>query len=132
MAYDPLVMPTPPSTSPDFAATSLYLQRSANAIAKAATSFMDSLSELKAIDFSQVGDLPDFNSVVWLGSMQDAMVRPTRPTVDTSITDLLAQLNALVAPTAPSNTFAYTDTGYTSALRQPLIEKMLNDILNGS
>lgn len=130
MSYVPLVIP-PFVGTPTFATTANWVASVAQPIAESSQSFMNDLAELKSIDFSQMGNLPVFNSVVWLGTNPGSVARPTRPTISFNITSLLAQLGALVAPTAPVDTFSYTEPGYTSALRPAMLDKLLTDLLNG-
>jgi len=134
--YVPLEFPELEGTGAGDAVTmediATWLTEVSQSIVDSGNSYLDSLAELKSIDFSQMGDLPVFNSVVWLGTNPSNIERPVRPTISVgSIDALLARLNTLVAPTAPSNTFNYSDPGYTSTLRGPMIEKLLNDLLNG-
>jgi hypothetical protein len=128
--YVPLVMPTMTGTA-DFTKAANFLSEAAANLVESGNSFLATLTELKAIEFSQVGDLPQFNSVVWLGTTPSTLARPDRPTVDTNVSDLLDQLRALIAPTAPVDTFNYSEPGYSSPLRSPLIEKLLYDLVNG-
>ncbi len=137
--YIPLVLPAAPQPPTAQSAQQAYNQKVQNWLAECAgtviassESFLNSMVDLKAIEYSQVGDLPDFKSVVFLGNMSDSLVRPTRPSIDTSVVDLLAALNALTIPAAPNVAFNYTDPGYISSLRDPLHTKLLNDLLYGS
>lgn len=126
-----LTLPTMPSNA-DYSQTATFLAGTSSAISSAAMQFLNDLASYAAIEFSQVGDLPNFQSVVWLGQSAAVLDRPTRPTLELgNINDLLAQLRALVAPTAPTEEFSYTDPGYASSLRQTMIDKLLYDMVNG-
>lgn len=134
--YAPLSMPTM-QTNDDgevtFSNAADYISEAATAVNEAAQSFLTALADLGAIDItSTIGDLPQFNSLVWLGDSAAALQRPARPTMTLgNINDLLDALNQLSLPTVPTNTFNYVDPGYSSALRDPMINKLLTDLLNG-
>lgn len=130
MAYEPLVLPTFSGT-PNYASSITFMSQTASAIARSAQSFVTDLTALKNTDFSSVGDLPAFNSTVWLGQSTNVLERPTRPTIDVNVDDFLVQLRNLAAPVAPTETFTYTDPGYSSAMRDAMIEKLLTDLVNG-
>jgi hypothetical protein len=132
--YNPLVMPTLGTVNgqPTFGTVGTYVSQTASAVNAAAQSFLTALADLGAIDYSQVGDLPAFNSVVWLGSTVGIMDRPTRPTMTLgNIQSLLDRLNQLVPPSLDAEDFVYSEPGYSSALRDPMINKLLNDLTNG-
>lgn len=128
--YIPLVAPTVPSTA-NYNTQAAYLASWNTNIAVSANSYLASLADLKQIDFSQVGDLPAFSSFTLLADMTAIGNRPVRPNVDTDISDLQAQLARLVVPPAPTTNFSYTDPGYSSALRDATIAKIMYDLLNG-
>lgn len=116
----------------EFSDAANWLTDCANAIAAESNTFLNQLQSIQAINFFSVGDLPQFNSVVWLGSTPGLLAVPTRPVISIGpIAALLAQLTALIPPVAPLNTFSYTEPGYNSQLRQPMIEKLLSDVVNG-
>lgn len=123
---------TGPGGVSTFTDASDFLSGSADIVYTEAKAFLDALKDLKAIDFSSVGDLPNFNSVVWLGSTAGVLDgKPVKPVVDTDIATLLAQLAQLVAPSAPTESFSYLEPGYGSQLRQPMIDKLLSELVNG-
>lgn len=103
-------------------------------MANEAKSFIADLTAQKSSDYFSVGDIPSFfDPIFYAGGLgQAAFVRPDRPNMTPpSMQSLIDQLNALVTPTAPTLTFAYTDPGYASAMRDPMISKLLADLLNG-
>jgi hypothetical protein len=116
----------------EFSDAANWLTDCANAIAAESNIFLSSLRDVAAIDFFTVGEIPVYNSVVWLGSAAGITAVPARPVISIGpIQALLDQLTQLIAPTAPPNTFSYTEPGYNSQLRQPMIEKLLFDVVNG-
>lgn len=138
MAHVQFTMPKLVATGPGnpravtFSDAAKFLSDSADVVAHEATRFLTKLEDLSAIQFSQVGDLPAFNSVVWLGETPGLLDKPVRPAISIApIQSLLDRLNALTSPIAPTTTFSYTDPGYSSQLRQPMINKLLNDVING-
>lgn len=133
MAYIPLNLPSISGTA-NFSDAANFLAESSEAIVTSGNSFLQSLTDLKSTDFFSVGDIPGFFSpVFYAGALASgAYVRPTRPDMTPpSIAALIDRLNSLILPTAPDTEFSYADPGYTSALRDPLISKLLNDLLNG-
>lgn len=128
--YTPLTLPTMGAAA-DYAATANFLASSAKNLVDSGNSFLQTLSALKDTDFSQAGNLPEFDSVVWDGNANLSFVRPARTALGIDAADLLARLNQLVPPVAPTTTFDYVEPGYSSALRQPVIEKLLTDLVNG-
>lgn len=129
-----LSLPSYPSgtANQNYSNTASYLANSANAIAKEAVAFLTDMGNQKAIEFNQVGDLPEFDSIVWLGDLAGLGDRPTKPTIEVpNFGVLLARLQALVPPTPPDVDVSYTDPGYASILRNPLITKLLDDMTNG-
>lgn len=128
--YVPLSLPVPTGTQ-NFTTAAQFLEQSAQAIAVSGNSYIADLTDLKAIDFSQVGDLPAFNGPILATYLVGVGDRPVRPTVDTNFQYLLDRLNALAAPATPTPTFSYTDPGYSSAMRDAMSAKLLNDLLNG-
>lgn len=130
--YTPLVMPTlPASPAPNYASTANFLSQSVTALVNSGNQFLGTLSDLKNIDFSQVGDLPTYAGAVYFGDTSAISERPVRPVINTDLSDLLARINALTAPIAPTSNFEYNDPGYSSGLRDPLLLKLLNDLING-
>lgn len=120
------------SDTQNYANTASYLANSANVIAQEATSFLNQLNDLKAIDFAQVGNLPQLDSIVWIGDMAGLGDRPVRPNIEVAnFSSLLAKLEALTPPASPTEDFSYTDPGYASILRNPFIAKLLDDMQNG-
>lgn len=130
MTYVPLALPAIPTTQ-NFTAAAQFLEETAAAVALSSNSYLSSLADLRDIDYSQVGDLPNYQSVVLLADMSAIGNRPVRPTVDLDITALQAQLSQLVVPVAPTTAFTYVDPGYNSLLRDTMIAKLLNDLING-
>lgn len=129
--YTPLTLPTMPS-NPNYSQTANWLSSTASAITNAAASFMQDLADLKALDFSQVGDLPTFDASVLFGSITGVGDRPVRPTIQVANLDALFQrLGQITPPEAPITDFTYTDPGYASILRDPLLQKLLLDLVNG-
>lgn len=128
--YVPLNMPTFSGT-PDFESTANFIRDSAQAIVLSGNSFLSSLADLKQVDFSQVGDLPAFQSFTLLADMTAIGNRPVRPDVNVDLTDLQEQLARLTLPTPPTTSFNYTDPGYSSALKDATVAKIMNDILFG-
>jgi len=127
-----LNLPNLPAGDQTFTTAANWLSASADEVAREATRFLEALEADSAIDFAQVGNLPSFDALVWVGQTPGLLDKPVRPVISiTSIQLLLDRLNALVSPTAPTVTFDYTDPGYNSQLRQPMIEKLLNDVVNG-
>lgn len=119
-------------TSSDFAGTAAWVTTNASRVNDAAQSFLEALADLNAIDFSQVGDLPTFNSPVLFGSIAGIGDRPVRPTIQVANFDaLLQRLGQLSPPDAPTAGFTYTDPGYASILRDPLLQKLLLDLTAG-
>jgi hypothetical protein len=128
--YVPLTPPTVPTTT-NFNNEAAYLSQWASSLANSGNSYLNALKDVKEIDFSQVGDLPTFSSIVWLGSTSGIGTRPISPTVDLDISDLQRQLAALVVPSPPSGNITYVDPGYSSAMRDAMINKLMNDLING-
>lgn len=132
--YSPLVLPTLGTVNgqPTFATTATWITQCATAVNNAANGFMTALADLGAIEYSKVGDLPEFSSIVWLGNAAGVLNRPERPTLSLgNIQSLLNRLNQISPPPAVDEEFSYTDPGYSSALRDPMIVKLLNDLVNG-
>lgn len=130
-SYVPLNLPAFSGT-PNYANSVTWLSQTASAIASASQSFMTSLTDLGNIDFSQVGDLPTFTSPVLLGTLTGVNDRPVRPSIQVAnINGLLNQLAQITLPEAPITEFTYTDPGYASILRDPLLQKLLLDLVNG-
>lgn len=129
-AFVPLTIPNPPGTT-NFNTQAAYIGEIAQSMAASGMSYLNALADLKELQFSQVGDLPAFNSIVWLGNTSGIGGRPISPTVDLNITSLQQQLSALVVPTAPSANINYTDPGYSSAMRDAMMAKLLNDLIYG-
>ena len=129
--YTPLSLSTL-GASPTFSTTANWLAETASAVTDAAASFMQDLADLKAMDFSQVGDLPTYESAVLFASMTGIGDRPVRPTIQVANLDALFQrLGQIQPPEAPITDFTYTDPGYASILRDPLLQKLLLDLVNG-
>lgn len=128
--YVPLVMPTVSGTQ-NFSTAATFLEQAATAITNSGNSYLASLADLKQVDFSQVGDLPAFQSITLLADMTAIGNRPVRPTVDLDITTLQQQLAMLIVPPAPTASFSYTDPGYSSAMRDTLIQKLMYDMVYG-
>lgn len=128
--YIPLELPNYTAT-PNFANSAQFLRDSAAAIVRSGNSYLTDLAALKAIEYSQVGDLPNYQSVVLLADMSAVGNRPVRPIVDLDISDLQAQLRRLTVPPAPSANFSYEDPGYSSLLRDTMVAKLLNDLIYG-
>ena len=128
--YVPLELPEMDEDA-DFADAANFLEESAKAIAESANSYISSLADMRELEFSQVGDLPDYNSAVLLADMTAIGNRPVRPTVDLDISDLQEQLLRLTVPAAPTATFSYTDPGYSSLLRDTMVAKLLDDLIYG-
>lgn len=130
--YSPLVMPTMPANA-DYTDTANFLADSAQAIVTSGNSFLQTLTALKDTDFSVVGNLLPLGNVVFTDLTQaEFRNRPVKPTLDLNVQDLLDQLHVLTVPgTMPTNTFSYTDPGYASTLRDPLINKLLVDLAQG-
>jgi len=129
-----LTLPVYPSgaANQNYTNTANYLAQSARAISDEAVAFLTQLGNLKAIEFSQVGNLPELDSIVWAGSTYGLGDRPVRPNIEiANFASLLAKLEALTPPAAPSTEFNYTDPGYASILRDPFISKLLYDMQNG-
>lgn len=125
-----LSMPTLPA-DPDFSDVANFLASSSSAIAAASQEFLDSLEELGNTDFASVGDLPGLNPANW-NSRTILTGPPARIVIPVgNIQQLLDLLRQLVAPTSPNVVFSYTDPGYVSSLRDPVIAKLLFDLLNG-
>jgi hypothetical protein len=132
MAYTPLVIPTMSSSNPNFQDTANWLSSAAYKVNESAQSFLTDLVDLGAIDFAQVGDLPAFDSVVWTASTAGIGATPTRPVLQvTNMQGLLDRLAQLTPPEAPDADFTYTDPGYASVLRDPLMQKLLVDLVSG-
>lgn len=134
MAYTPLTLPTLSLTgqSTDVAAVGNWATACASRVNESAQGFLTDLADLGAIEFSQVGDLPALNSIVWLGTAIGAENKPQRPSLTISnLTELLSRLNQLVPPEAPNATYTYTDPGYSSILRDPVMQKLLTDLVQG-
>lgn len=132
-AYTQLVLPVMP-TNPDAAATANWLGQAAANLVNGGNSFLQSLSDLKDTNFASIGDLPEFTSAVWAGDTNGIYQRPSPPNVGiiTTIPLLLDQLRTLIPPSPTGNeSFSYTEPGYSSALRQPMIEKLLTDLVSG-
>lgn len=129
--YIPFTPPTIPSGTQNFTTAMQFTEGMAEASVISANSFVASLADLKQIDFSQVGDLPAFQSIVLLADMTQIGNRPVRPTVDLDIAALQQQLTMLTVPPAPTASFSYTDPGYSSAMRDIMITKLVNDMVNG-
>lgn len=133
MAYVPLVLPTLSGTT-DFSDAANFLADSSEAIVASGNSFLQSLTDLKSTDFFSVGDIPGFFSPVFYsgGLGTQAYIRPTRPDMTPpNISALITRLNGLVMPTTPTLSFTYADPGYASAMHDPMISKLLADLLNG-
>lgn len=134
MSYVPLNLPTLSGPSTNFSDAANFLANSSEAIVTSGNSFLQALTDLKSTDFFSVGDIPSFfEPIFYAGGLgQAAFVRPDRPNMTPpSMQALVDQLNALVTPAAPTVTFAYTDPGYASAMRDSLISKLLADLLSG-
>lgn len=126
-----LVIP-PLGDDADYGATANWIASAAEAINNAAGDFLEELVELANIDFSDVGDLPSFYGAVFQGQMSGIGSRPVKPAlIVQNMNGLLSQLAAIPAPVPPTVTFTYTDPGYASIVREPLIQKMLYDLQNG-
>lgn len=135
MSYEPLVMPTLAGAGianrPNFSDTANFIRDASTALAVSGNSFLSSLADLKELEFSQVGDLPAFTSITLLADMTQVGARPVRPTVDMNFDYLMDRINTLVVPTAPTLTFSYSDPGYSSAMRDAMIAKLMLDLVNG-
>ena len=110
-----------------------WLTACAQEIADESNVFLTAMEALQTVNFGQVGDLPNFNSVVWVGGTAGILNnQPVKPVLSVAnIQTLLQQLATLTPPSAPVTQFNYNEPGYTSQLRQPMIEKLLNDVVNG-
>lgn len=135
MAYIPLSLPTMPSSA-DYKATANWQAQVSQNLVTSGNSFIQSLIDLKDANFFSVGDVPTFfDPIFYAGGVNGTLLnaqRPVRPDMTpANISALIARLNSLVLPTAPSLSFTYTDPGYVSAMRDPMISKLLSDLLNG-
>lgn len=131
--YIPLSMPAL-GTPANYAAQSAWDSQVVQNLTVSGDSFIQSLADLKKSDFFSVGDIPSFfDPIFYAGGLgRDAYVRPTRPDMTPpSIKALSDRLAALTLPTPPATAFTYADPGYSSALQNPLIAKLLGDLLNG-
>lgn len=129
--YVPLTLPSFSGT-PNYANSVNWISGTASAIASASQSFMTSLSDLGTVDYAIIGDLPTFTTPVIFGNITGVGDRPVRPDVDVSNLDaLFARLSALTPPDAPITEFTYTEPGYSSILRDPMMQKLLLDLVNG-
>lgn len=132
--YIPLSLPTMDANA-NFASAANFLAKAAKAIVDSGNSYIQGLNDLKDSDFFSVGGIPEFFSpVFYSGTIEaEALRQPTRPAGMTppNISSLVSRLNSLTLPTPPSSDFTYTDPGYASAMRDPLIAKLLTDLLNG-
>lgn len=133
MAYIPLNLPTLSGTT-DFSDAANFLADSAESLVISGNSFLQSLTDLKDANFFSVGDLPSFFSPIFYegGLGAQAYIRPTRPDMTPpNISALIDRLNSIVLPTPPTDTFDYFDPGYASVMRDPMIAKLLNDLIFG-
>lgn len=130
-SYIPLEMPTLGADA-DFAAVAEYVSDVAERVNNAAQSFVSELHDLNAIDYASVGNLPQFLSAVLFGSITGVGDRPARPSLSiANLSGLLQQLENITPPDAPADEFTYTDPGYGSILRDPLMQKLLVDLVQG-
>lgn len=128
-----LNIPPLPAGTQTYTTTSNWLTAAANEVARESTRFLTALEGDAGVNFTTaVGNLPTFNPVVWIGETPGILDVPTRPVISlANISTLLQQFATLTPPTAPAITFSYTEPGYNSQLRQPMIEKLLDDVVNG-
>lgn len=131
--YIPLNLPTLTGTA-NFSSTANFLAAAAGSLVVSGNSFIQNLVDNKNTDFFSVGDIPAFFSPVFYsgGIGANAFVRPDRPNMTpANLQALFDRINNLTAPTAPVMAFTYTDPGYVGALRDPMIAKLLADLING-
>jgi len=129
--YSPLELATMGSPQ-NYATTAAYVTENAKRVNAAAQSFLKALISIQALDFAQIGDLPVYESSVLIGSMTGIGDRPVRPVIQVANFDaLLQRLGQLTPPDAPIVDFTYTDPGYASILRDPVMQKLLLDLANG-
>ena len=98
------------------------------------SAFVDKLSEITAADPANFGTDIDFSTAVWVGNTVSALTKPARPALTFgNLNALIQQLTTLAYPTAPSNLIlSYKgDPGYSSAIYNPLVTKLLFDLING-
>jgi hypothetical protein len=130
--YIPLELPT--LVEPvSFTKTANFLKDSSVNIIRSGNSFLQSLTDLKNVDFGQVGNLVAFPSVVIGDSSVSALSsRPARPDINVNVQSLLDKLTSLTIPNSPPvNAFAYTEPGYAGTLHDPLVNKILVDLVSG-
>lgn len=118
---------------PDFSAALAYITQSADSIVKSANGFINDLGDLRDIDFSSVGDFPDYASIYnSLGTAAISGPNPSSPSIDTNFQYLIDRLNSLSAPEAPTETFDYSDPGWAfSENATRMYFKLLDDLVNG-
>lgn len=134
MAYKPLVLPTLGSS--DFKGEAAWQAGTAQSIVDTSQSLISALVDLKDTNYFSVGDIPSFfEPIFYAGGVDGKLLsaqRPVRPDMTPpNISALIARLNSLVLPTAPVLAFTYSDPGYSSSLRDPMISKLLSDLLTG-